>query len=245
MKVSSVLCTYGRHACVERSIGMWLSQDYKYEKELIVFNTAPEPLLPGSLLSEMDNVFFIHAPKHGSGKDWESLGEVRNAALQYCSGFLYSCWDDDDLFLPWHLSQGKRAWRECGKIAWKPEHSLFSQDGGRTYKLAGNSMEASFLVRLDFVKEHGFSEKQSGAEHVQGGWLDKARELGEVCVENIRPSYAYVWGDGLHKTSGAIDNPNNFEHHKAASTDFGEGVLVVPATLEELKIRFAAAYSWE
>ena len=245
MKVSCVLCTFGRHSAVQRSIGMWLSQDYKYEKELIIFNTAPERLELGEELAEMENVILCNQTSNESGKEWQSLGEIRNAALSHCSGKLYACWDDDDLFLPWHLSQGVPSWQACGRRAWKPEKSLFSTDGGRSFKLAGNSMEASILVCLDFVKEHRFSEGQSGAEHVQGGWLDKAREKRELCVENCRPSYAYVWGDGLHKTSGAIDNPDNFENHKQASRDFGLGKPLIATPLSDLKARFAAAYDFQ
>ena len=100
-------------------------------------------------------------------------------------------------------------------------------------------MEASILARLDFVKSHGFSTKQSGGEHVQGGWLDKVKG-DEFIIESVRPSYAYVWGDGLHKTSGSIDNPDNFENHMNASQDFGEGKKLEPASLAELQARFRA-----
>ena len=244
MKVSSVLCTHGRFDCVQRSIGMWISQDYKKEKELVLFNTAPTPLLLSDELSEYD-IKNIHAPTNSSGDPFSSLGEVRQEALFHATGFLYACWDDDDLFLPFHLSQAVAKFQENDCVAWKPEHSLFSQDGGNTFKLAGNAMEASIIARMDFVKEHGFSTKQSGGEHVQGGWLDIAREKKVFIVENVRPSYAYVWGDGLHKTSGSIDHPNNFENHQNASLDYGEGKKIIPATLEELKERFAKAYDWK
>ena len=243
MKVSSVLCTYGRFDCVQRSTGQWLHQDYAGPTELVIFNTAPVPLELGETLGALHNVKNIHAPTNAKGEPWSSLGEVRNAALQHATGELYSCWDDDDLFLPFHLTQGVGKWLEHKAIAWKPRFSLFSNDGGQTFKLAGNAMEASILASLDFVKRHGFSTKQSGGEHVQGGWLDKLKG-GDFIIENVRPSYAYVWGDGLHKTSGSIDNPDNFENHKNASQDFGEGRKLEPASLAELQERFRAAYEW-
>ena len=244
MKVSSVLCTYGRHACVQRSTGMFLGQDYQGETELIIFNTSPVPLELGEGLAGLDNIINVHAPTNPEGNPWSSLGEVRNAALDHATGDLYACWDDDDLFLPFHLTQGVRHWLAAKAVAWKPEFSLFSTDGGVTFRLAGNAMEASILARLDFVKEHRFSTKQSGGEHVQGGWLDICRIKRGLVIENVKPSYAYVWGDGLHKTSGSIDNPDNFENHQAASQDFGEGKPLVPATPQELEARFQAAYDF-
>jgi hypothetical protein len=245
-KVSSVLCTFGRFETVRRSVAMWLAQDYEGPKELIIFSTSPVPLVLGETLAKMPNVILVNAPTREDGTPWESLGQVRNAALKHCTGFLYSCWDDDDLFLPWHLSQSVDHWARCGAKIWKPEKSLFSMDGGKSFKLAGNAMEASILAELDFVHKFGFSEKQSGAEHVQGGWLDKAREKGELFIESVSPfeSYGYVWGDGLHKTSGSIDNPDNFENHQDASNDFGDGQPLEPVTLDELKERFAAAFEW-
>ena len=116
-------------------------------------------------------------------------------------------------------------------------------DGGKSFQFAQNAMEASILVDLEFVKEHGFSTRQSGAEHVQGGWLDMANKLRELTIEEVTPneSYGYVWGDGLSKTSGNIDHPNNFENHKAASRDFGRGIPLEPVELSEIQSMFEAA----
>lgn len=243
-KVSCVLCTYGRHATVERSVGMFLGQDYAGPSELVIFSTSPVPLVLSADLEKRPNVILQNSPTRKNGQPWQSLGEIRNAALGYASGFLFVCWDDDDLFLPWHLSESVSRWAKSGKRAWKPRESLFSTDAGQTFKLAGNAMEASILAELEFVKEHGFSEEQSGAEHVQGGWLDVARGQDELAIEDAPPTYGYVWGDGLHKTSGNIDAPDNFESHKAASNDFGDGKPLSPWTPHQLRDRFAAAYDF-
>lgn len=223
---------------------MWLAQDYVGPRELVIFSTSPVPIVLGEDLAGMPNVRLVNAPQTADFEPWTSLGQVRNAALDYGDGFLFSCWDDDDLFLPWHISQCVAGWASCGKQAWKPEKSLFSTDGGKTFALAGNAMEASIIAELEVVKKFGFSENQSGAEHVQGGWLDQVKGAGQLHVAQAPPSYGYVWGDGLHKTSGAIDNADNFANHMAASDDFGDGRPLAPATLDELRERFAAAFDF-
>ena len=85
-------------------------------------------------------------------------------------------------------------------------------------------MEASILVDIEKIKEYGFNY-ESGTEHLK--WLIPMRDDGDLVIEDINPfeSYAYMWGSELapHKTSGNVDHPNNFENHKAGSTDFGEG----------------------
>ena len=83
-------------------------------------------------------------------------------------------------------------------------------DGGKSFKFAQNAMEASILCDLNFICEHGFSTTKSGGEHVFGGWLDRLKKEDQLTIEDVTPSYAYVWGDGLSKTSGNIDHPDNF-----------------------------------
>tara|TARA_R110000824_G_scaffold96852_6_gene231605 strand:- start:373 stop:1068 length:696 start_codon:yes stop_codon:yes gene_type:complete len=221
-------------------MAMFLAQTWK-QKELVIFNTAEVPLVLGDFPGS-SQVKVVNQTARANGKPFKSLGDVRNAALPHADGDLFVCWDDDDLFLPHHLKQSITAWIRAGTFAWKPQKSFFSNDGGVTFKYAQNAMEASIMVDMAFVREHGFSTSQSGGEHVQGGWLDKALAQGQLTIEEVTPreSYAYVWGDGLSKTSGNIDHPNNFENHKEASQDFGEGVLLVPVDLKELKPLFQA-----
>ena len=95
-------------------------------------------------------------------------------------------------------------------------------------------MEASILCDLNFVQEHGFSTTKSGGEHVFGGWLDRLKKENQITIEEVTPSYGYIWGDGLSKTSGQIDNPNNFENHKKASQDFGDGSPLLPVPMTDL-----------
>jgi len=231
-KVCAVMCTYGRFQVIRDSITMFLVQDYK-NKHLVIFNTADTPLVPDEFLRNHSDITIINQSRQENGDPFSCLGDVRNAALKHAEGDIYICWDDDDLFLPWHISQGVEHLLKCGKVAWKPDVSYWSIDGGKTFKgMMGNSMEASFLVGMAHIKSLGFSTKRSGAEHVDGGWLDKT----DFIAESISPfeSYGYVWGDerAPHKTSGHIGEEENFENHKKGSQDFGEGPLsMAPLTI--------------
>jgi len=159
----------------------------------------------------------------GTGEPYSSLGKIREDALEFATGEIYICWDDDDMFLPWHISQGIKKLKEHGTPAWMPAQSYFSHDDGETFKYARNSMEAAVLIKIDALKKYGFSY-ESGLEHLP--WRTTMRDNKELVIEEITPfeSYAYLWGSQIapHKTSGDVDNPNNFENHKAGSTDFGE-----------------------
>jgi len=225
-KVSCVMCTYGRYKTVQRSIMTWLEQDYE-NKELLIFNTAEVPLFISDRLQKA-GVRVVNQSSKASGAPFTCLGDVRQAALDHMDGDIYVCWDDDDFFFPWFLSLGVSKYREHGKWAWKPSEAYMTMDNGVNYKIAGNALEATILVDADIIKKFGFSTNKSGAEHTDGGWMDQCRDHDQLVIEDIYPleSYCYTWGspDAPHKTSGHIDEPNNFENHKSGSVDFGDRV---------------------
>ena len=243
MKVSCVCCTYGRFSFVRRSISFWLRQDYQ-DKELIIFNTASVPLSLDASISHL-GIRVINQPVHiTSGEAYTSLGMVRADALNHARGDVYICWDDDDMFLPWHISQGIEQLLGCGRGAWMPAQSYFSDNGGHTYQRCRNSLEASVLVRMEYLRKYGFdSAGKSGAEHLP--WRTGLLRDGDLSEQDeVTPfeSYAYIWGEAGHKTSGSIDEPGNFENHKRFSTDFGEGLRLIPKPAEEIEWLFENVY---
>jgi len=243
MKVSCVCCTYGRFTFLKRAIACWLNQDYE-DTELIIFNTAEQPLTLDKSLHGR-RIRLINQPRDTmNGLPYSSLGMVRHDAAAYAIGDVYVCWDDDDLYLPWHLSQGVANLRLCGRGAWMPAQSYFSNDGGQTYRLSRNAFEASVLVRTDYLRRYGFDTTKSGAEHLS--WRAAMVADGHLSEDDeVTPfeSYAYVWGEAGHKISGEIDRPDNFERHQAHSTDFGVGTALVPETQEKLEAFYANIYA--
>ena len=233
------MCTYGRFETVRQSMTFWRHQDYQ-NKELVIFNTAPVPLELDSAVKDNHNIRVVNwETEAGTDIPYSSLGKIRADAQLWAKGDVYICWDDDDMFLPWHISQGVEKLKEHGKPAWKPKRSYFSRDGGETFQYAQNSMEASILVDINELRKYGFSH-ESGSEHLK--WLIPMRDSGDLVIEEITPfeSYAYVWGSDLapHKTSGNIDHPNNFENHKVGSTDFGEGKKLTFVHAEQVEKLF-------
>ena len=201
----------------------FIAQDYK-EKELLIFNTAEEPLFITDALRDK-HVRVVNQPTKSSGEPYTCLGDVRQAALEHMDGDIYVCWDDDDFFFPWYLSESVKKYVACGKWAWKPTQAYMTMDNGINLKLAGNALEATILVDAAIIKKFGYSTNKSGAEHTDGGWMDQCRDHDQLHIEDVYPleSYCYCWGspDAPHKTSGHIDDPNNFENHKSGSLDFG------------------------
>jgi glycosyltransferase involved in cell wall biosynthesis len=223
MKVTSIMCTYGRFRCVERSISLFLDQDYE-DKELVIFNTADTDLVLSDELSKYDIKIVNNQYNLIDGKPYSSIGQIRRDSLTFANGDLYICWDDDDLYMPFHISQSVNGIKKTGKTAWKPKKSYFSKNGGLNFELAENFMEASIIVDLKYLKNKGFND-ETGSEHLK--WYNDLTSRDELFIEDVNPfeSYCFNWGDWFapHKQSGDIKNPNNFENHKKNSIDFGQG----------------------
>ncbi len=92
------LCpTYGRFSMLRESLACFIAQDYP-NKKLLILNDADEGLyLDGAVA--MRFVLVVNRSER-----FENLGEKRRALLEAADTPLVAHWDDDDLYLPWHLS---------------------------------------------------------------------------------------------------------------------------------------------
>lgn len=221
-KVSCVMTTYGRFHCVQNSIKFFLKQDYKGEKELIIYNTDVNfPLSLGeTLISFQDQIKIINCNiDHFTKKPYNNVGSIRRDALTFAANELYICWDDDDIFLPYNISQCVEGITKSKTLAWKPKYSMFW--GGGEPEYAENVMEASVIVYTNELLNRGFRQ-ETGSEHC--GWYQQIVDEGQFFVDDTAiPAYCFNWsrstGHSEHKQSGDINNPDNFNNHKAYSTD--------------------------
>ena len=218
-KISCVCTTYRRFSCVERIISQYYQQTYQ-NKELIIFNTDIN--YPLYLSFSDDSIKIINNSKNYTNyTDYTSRGQILRDAVTHATGDLFSLWDDDDIYLPWHLQQGVD---EIVLDAWKPEYSFFRTK--EKIELVNNTMEASVIVNMNRIKEIGFREDLTGYEGLS--WYTKLRDEKQLNEQNKNylPSYCFNWSDDWeiagHKQSGDINNTNNFENHKLNSFDFAK-----------------------
>lgn len=237
-KVSCVMTTYGRFNCVEMSVGMFLKQDYTGPKELIIYNTDIEhPYELDDTFEPFKSMITIvnNNTDKITGKPYTNVGAIRRDAIDYATGELYICWDDDDVFLPWNIRQGVERLLESGKRAWKPKYSFFHGgmqygDGKRRYpEYQENVMEASVIVYIEELRSRGF-KMETGSEHC--GWYQELVDEGKFLTDaDTIPGYCFNWsrstGVSDHKQSGDINNKDNFNNHKKQSTDHAQRPLTV------------------
>ncbi len=210
-KVQCLMCTYGRFNRVQRAVSCFLDQDYP-NKELLILNNHPIPLE-----TVLPNIKIFNEP------GYPTLGHCRTRITELSSAELSRTFDDDDLFLPWTISQGVTHLKD-GYAAWKPTKSWFSIPTQK-HRLMGNSMEAAILYRTYIGKKYGF-RLGGGDEHApllnafgkEGGLLET--DMG------VMTSYIYRWGHGEWHISGSLGSSTvelRTENWKKHNQDTGEG----------------------
>lgn len=248
-KYLAITATAGRHTLLERSVGMFLDQDYK-DKHLLIWQNSP---VYQELDQPHENVTLVnnHLNRRTGGR-YKTLGEIYNDILDYIVNdpylstfdYVYHA-DDDDAFLPNHISEGDKGLSSGKYKAYKPEQSFYSYVGPSEHTgenivkvvRTGNNMEPSIFVSLAHLQEYGYSD-ESVAHHIQ--WLSPLQVEQSISIDPTgEPTMIYDWGSSVptFKTSGDPANVHNFENYHANSRDHGSGVII-PWSKSRLDLEF-------
>jgi hypothetical protein len=187
LKITAICCTYKRSSVLPTAIECFLRQDYPKElRELVVLDDAG-----------------LHGNQEGPGwkivsidRRFRTLGEKRNASAALASPDTnaYCVWDDDDIYLPWHISAAagvlEAAEFSQPSAIWldSPEHRL------RRARTKGLYHGAWAFCRTLFDRVHGYPFIQSGQDL---GLLKRFYDAGATYADPLtidpRPSYIYRW----------------------------------------------------
>lgn len=195
-KISAVLPTYGRivaSTCVEEAVASFVMQDYQ-NKELIIVNDCPQH----EITCAYPDVTVLNV-----GARFPTLGDKLNFGFKHATGEIYCRFDDDDISLPWRLSQGYAAISK-GLHVWQQSHFWFFGNTRRleTRKEYPTPSKALFTKEVfDFVS--GFSSMNTGQDV---DFEQKLTRAGiKVVREDVKPenvNYIYRWQtDILHLSS--------------------------------------------
>lgn len=260
MKVCAICATAGRHTLLERSLRFFIDQDYKGEHELIIYNNSEVGLrfeLEGigewdcTIDGRMDAVAYFKGNKRihlvnnhidsRTEKPYETLGAIYNDALKHVPDDMdiVTHWDDDDIFLPNHISEGVEGLHRANMgvdmfyQAYKPERSYYRHSRG--VELMGNNLEPSVFVTLGHLREYGYHDNTEN-QHMK--WFQPLLEEQTMFIDPVgSPTLVYNWGDTdipTFKTSGNAGHINNFQNYRNFSQDHGDRVIT-PWTKEQVQ----------
>jgi len=239
------LCpTYGRLERLRDAVACFLLQDYP-NRWLLILNDAPVPI---SFRPPLAGVAVVNAAPR-----YETLGHKRQALLWAAQTPLAAHWDDDDLYLPWHLSHcaaalsgdtgGPRAKADQTSDKGpqplapslpqmvKPRGAWWAVGPGAQFHVKGpchNNFEGQLVFDCEAARElGGYPPTVSGQALALMSKFQKA-EIFHRFDPFPFVSYVYRWGDGVWHISGGGDNERNHASFARRSTDFGDGEPLIP-----------------
>ena len=197
MKIACLCSTFNRPGQLAEAVESFLRQTYPAElRELVILDDAgqyaPDACdhLPGVKLVTTRHRF-------------RTLGEKRNASAALVSPDVdaYAVWDDDDIYLPWHL-EAMVAVFQAG-YRWSLPAEVWIDR--RTYlerKTTGGFFHGSWgFTREAFLSVGGYPAMQSGQDQALAARFKRAgikpispREIVDAPASSIvLPSYIYRW----------------------------------------------------
>ena len=221
--VTALCPTYGRFQRLRDAVACFLLQDYPGKKRLLILNDAPEPILclqPGACSVRNQPRF-------------PTLGHKRQALLEAARTPLVAHWDDDDLYLPWHLTQCVQVLQREGVSCVKPGAAWWAVGPREDLQVRGirhNVFEGQMVFRRDRALDSGgYPPKVSGQAKAL---LDAFRRAGELHTWNPpeeRISYVYRWADGAGHISARGDSRASHDGFAERNRDFADGRPLIPA----------------
>lgn len=236
LKVACITCTAGRLSCLKRNVRMFLEQDYPNAIQLIYQNSSV-PLELGDDVPKGKVIIVNNHLDLVTGKKYETLGAIYRDAFSFVPTDVdvINHFDDDDFFLPEHISKGVEGLLASGKIAYKAKKSIFLQRGLAPI-LTENVMEPSIFVMKEHISKYGYGQETS-AQHLQ--WVGPLVDSEQLHAPiDGTPTLAYNWnalGETVYKTSGDPNNTENFKNYHTHSQDYGAGILS-PISKEAIQI---------
>lgn len=190
LKFAAICCTYKRPNQLAEAVECFRRQDYPANRrELIVVDDAGQ--YSADALSGIAGVKLI-TTRHR----FRTLGEKRNASAAYASPDVdaYCVWDDDDIYLPWHISAAAAALADA-------DYTIPTEIYEDTPKQLNRKKNqylfhgAWSFLRTAFERVHGYPFTQSGQDQ---GFLQRIKSAklrrADPIQFNPRPSYVYRWG---------------------------------------------------
>ena len=227
MKIDCLMGTYGRYSLACESLACFLQQTALSDASLLIYNQHPVPLL-----FEHPRVRVVNEVR-----DNVSLRQIKQRMLELAdpTAELIHYWDDDDLYLPWHLED---VLENIGdSLAWKPAKN-WAWMGERDFTLESNRFEGTWTFRADFLRAAPLHTHPLYSDHpvymqTEDAGLLATTDLGDFA------NYIYRWhfngNQNQHVSAypfeGESDQTANIEKFRAGSIDVRKSGVLVPADL--------------
>jgi hypothetical protein len=214
-KISCICPTRGRFESLRESISFFLLQDYP-NKELIIFNNHPQPIVPHQKLIK-HNIKVING---GDYKD-KPMGLIYNDCMKCVSedSEYISIWDDDDMYLPWHLSSQMNKLLNSDKSAVRSKfgywQDIYDPNGhineDESYTIISNTLEASMIVKkIKIFFNINALKGDNDYTHLHTPWVSKVQSENNFIInDEITAIFRLNYGFNYHHLGTIGPHLNN------------------------------------
>lgn len=195
--ISCITVTFGRVELLNEVVQCFLDQQYDGWRELVILNTFPRQQLQGNF----PNVKIINCTERP-----QSLGAARNMAIEAASGSVILTMDDDDLYLPNHLSNFAKYFTD--DIEWVWLNRQFYMEGWQIKKVTHGIFNLVGYRKSAWERAGKFPALTVGEDRLFVSQLTQATKGLKVDVADDAISFLYHWGQGaqVYHVSGMGDD---------------------------------------
>jgi hypothetical protein len=190
MKIDCLMGTYARHSLAGEALACFLQQSALSQATLLIYNQHPVPVSFDHPRVRVVNEALPATP----------LRYIKKRMLEFAdpAADLIHWWDDDDLYLPWHL-------QDCldhigANVAWKPTSSWMSL-ANVTYSREANTFEGSWVFRAGHLRA---APLDTHPHYIEQPVFIQTVDAGKLATTELggRASYIYRWATGTEHLSG-------------------------------------------
>lgn len=190
MRICAVCSTYKRPELLNEAVESFLRQTHP-DKEMVILDDAgqyaPEAAdhLPGVKLITTRHRFW-------------TLGEKRNASVALASPetSVFCVWDDDDIYLPWHMESAAKTIEGSTECYTIPSIIYIDKRNHLERKITGHLFHPAWaFTRNAFTAVDGYPAMQSGQDQgLRRRWVQRHVTRFDPIKKDSRPSFIYRWG---------------------------------------------------
>lgn len=184
--ITCLQLSYGRPHLAVEAVESFLRQTYK-NKLLIIVNTHHSTV---RFTRKYENIKVYNVAT------FPHLSDLYRYGLSLIKTKYFFFWDDDDIFLPWHITDRVKA-----KLGNPSYNAITHKVAFVSYENKIHALESNMFVSQYLFDNNG-TKPDSGITCWDVNWEKKSWNRYYLSLPNTKPSYIYRWGTGDSHVSG-------------------------------------------
>lgn len=230
-RVACLCPTYGRPRLVQNALACFLAQDYPADRrQLLILDDA------GQIASQSGDNWVVES----TAARYPSLPAKYVRLVEMAAGAdVLVVWDDDDVYLPEHISNNVAAMERSG-LGWAHQREVWSDYSGRLEKeSASGRFHGAVVVSRELHDRIGGWVQTPRADFDQQFIARLHRESPPAQFSDGDPTYIFRWASTGHShCQGLMSSPQNTDWYSRVPVNDRQLVEVLEPRMDEVTERY-------